>query len=104
MGKYSFERECRTPYSECYTVLGDSAPVGRVDIHYAEEAIHATLSIVESLTSDNVQELVDTIGDQLVDSVGIAKHEMIVHVHQGRDIGVFSSHDFDGNGGYEHMS
>ena len=29
----SFERECRTPYSESYTVLEDGGIVGRFDLH-----------------------------------------------------------------------
>ena len=32
MAKFNFERECRTAYSECYTILSDDEPVGRVDI------------------------------------------------------------------------
>ncbi|MBF8267098.1 MAG: hypothetical protein HW388_606 [Dehalococcoidia bacterium] len=34
MAEYYFERECRTPYSEVYTVLEEDAPVGRLDIHH----------------------------------------------------------------------
>jgi hypothetical protein len=37
--------------------------------------------------------------EELIDAVGITRQEIIVHVHQGRDLGVFSSRDFDGNGG-----
>jgi len=39
-----------------------------------------------------------------VDSVGISREEFIIHVHQGRDIGVWSKNDFteNGNGHGEH--
>lgn len=104
MAKFNFERECRTPFSECYTVLENDAPVGRVDIHFAEGVVHATLAVNEGLTSERIQELVDTVDGELVDAVGITRQEIIVHVHQGRDLGVFSSHEFEGNGGYERMS
>ena len=30
---------------------------------------------------------------------GKMKQEIIVHVHQGRDLGIFTTRDFDGNGG-----
>ncbi|MCH7785952.1 MAG: hypothetical protein IIC22_00430 [Chloroflexi bacterium] len=103
MENFYFERECRTPYSECYTILEDDAPIGRVDIHYANAVIHATLSVGESLTTDSIQDLIDTIDEELLDSVGITRQEIIVHVHQGRDIGVFSTRDFDGNGGHERI-
>ena len=104
MARYFFERECRTPYSECYTVLDDDEPVGRVDIHFAEVMIHSTVSIGESLTNDDIQDLIDAIDRELLDAIGIVKQELVVHVHQGRDLGVFSTRGFEGNGGHEHLS
>lgn len=101
MPGFGFERECRTPQSECFTVLDDGEVIGRVDIHFTASVIHATLSIAESLTTEQIQELIDRIDRELMDSVGIARQEVIVHVHQGRDLGVFSSREFEGNGGYE---
>lgn len=99
METYTFERECRTPFSECYTILEEENQVGRVDIHFTNLVIHATLTISESLTTDGIQDLIDTIDEELLDSVGIERHEIIVHVHQGRDIGVYSTRDFDGSNG-----
>ncbi len=104
MARYFFERECRTPYSECYTVLDDDDPVGRVDIHFAEVMIHSTVSIGESLTNDDIQDLIDAIDRELLDAIGIVKQELVVHVHQGRDLGVFSTRGFEGNGGHERLS
>ena len=99
MANFYFERECRTPNSECYTILEDDATVGRVDIHFTGSAIHATLNVAESLTTERIQDLIDTIDEELMDSVGITRQEIIVHVHQGRDLGIFTTRDFDGNGG-----
>ena len=101
MSSFDFERECRTPNSECYTVLQDENAVGRVDIHFADPVVHATLNISENLTNEEIQDLVDTIDEDLVDSVGIARQEVIVHVHQGRDLGVFSTRNFESNGGHQ---
>ena len=84
--------------------MQDDTALGRVDIHFAQNIIHATLSIAESLTNDEIQDLVDTIDEELLDSVGITRQEVIVHVHQGRDLGVFSTRNFDGNGGHERMN
>ena len=103
MANFYFERECRTPQSECYTILEDDSAVGRVDIHFTETGIHATLNIGESLTTDAIQDLIDNIDEDLMDSVGIGRQEIIVHVHQGRDLGVFSTRDFEGNGGYQRI-
>ncbi len=104
MARYFFERECRTPYSECYTILDDDDPIGRVDIHYAEVMIHSTVSIGESLTNDDIQDLIDAVDRELLDAIGIVKQELVVHVHQGRDLGVFTTRGFEGNGGHERLS
>jgi len=104
VANFGFERECRTPQSECFTVLESDEVVGRVDIHFTTSVIHATLNVGESLTTERIQELIDTMDRDLMDSVGIGRQEIIVHVHQGRDLGVFSSREFEGNGGYERTS
>jgi hypothetical protein len=104
MASFFFERECRTPNSECYTVLEDETAVGRVDIHFTVSVIHATLNVTESLTTERIQDLIDTVDEELMDSVGITRQEVIIHVHQGRDLGVITARDFEGNGGYERLS
>jgi hypothetical protein len=75
-----------------------------VDIHFTDVMIHSTLSIGESLTNDDVQDLIDAIDQELLDSAGITRQEIVVHVHQGRDLGVFTTREFDGNGGHERLS
>lgn len=101
MGEYGFERECRTPYSEVYTIVEDDAeePIGRLDLHITSAAIHATLCVDESLTQEAIHDLIEAIEEELVDVVGVSREEFIIHVHQGRDVGVFSNNEFDGNGG-----
>ncbi len=98
MPDFAFEREVRTPYSEAYTILEDERPVGRVDIHFTFNIIHVTLAVDESLTQDSIQELIDTIDEDLVDAVGINREELIIHVFQGRETGVFSDDSFGDNG------
>lgn len=104
MGNFYFERECRTAHSECYTVLEDENAMGRVDLHFTDSMIHATLNVAESLTAEAIQDLIDTVDEQLMDSAGITRQEIIVHVHQGRDLGVFSARDFESNGGFQRIS
>ena len=103
MSDYYFERECRTPYSEVYTVLDDDAQVGRLDLHFTFSVIHATLCIEESLTQEEIREVIEAIDEDLLDVVGVSREEFIVHVHQGRDVGVFSNHEIGGNGGLAGM-
>ncbi len=99
MAEYGFERECRTPYSEVYTVLDEGEPIGRLDIHLTAAVVHATLCVDESLTQESIQELIEFVDAEIVDVVGVSRDEFIIHVHQGRDVGVFSNHEFGGNGG-----
>ena len=103
MPGFYFEREVRTDQSECYTVLQEENAVGRLDVHFANQVVHATLNVAESLTSDDIQDLIDTMDEELIDAVGVARQELIVHVHQGRDLGVFTSRNFESNGGHEHV-
>jgi len=101
MGNFFFERECRTPYSESYTIVEEQDSIGSIDLHYTHNIVHATLCVSESVSRDSIQELIDTIDDELLDSSGISRDEFIVHVHQGRDIGIFSNPEFGKNGGDE---
>ena len=75
--------------------MEDENVVGRVDLHFTPTVVHATMSVAESLTQEDIQELVVTVDEELVDSVGIARDELIVHIHQGRDLGVFSNREFE---------
>ncbi len=90
MAEYYFERDCRTPHSESYTILEDEQSVGRIDLHFTSTIVHGTLCVLESLTSAEIQELIETIDEELVDSVGVSREELIVHVYQGREAGIFS--------------
>ena len=98
MGDFSFEREVRTPYSEAYTIREDDRPVGRVDIHFADGVVHIAIAVDESLTQDAIQEIIDTVDEDMVDAVGISREGFVVHVFQGRETRVFSDNEFGENG------
>jgi hypothetical protein len=95
MASYRFERECRTPYSEAYTIVDGETPVGRVDLHFTTSVVHATLNVLENITQDGIQELIDAMDEDLVMTADAARGDFIVAVYQGRDVGVFSDEDFD---------
>ena len=99
MAGYDFQRETRTPFSECYIVTRDETTVGRLDVHFADTVVHATLNVEENITSDGIQDIIDDIEAQLLDAVGIVRQEIIIHVHQGRDLGVYSTSEFEGTNG-----
>ena len=100
MARYDFQRETRTPYSECYILLRDDDAIGRLDMHFAEPVVHATLNVDDSVTSEDLQDIIDDIEAELLDALGIFRQEIIIHVHQGKDLGVYTTTSFDGaNGG-----
>jgi len=99
MPEYDFQRDCRTPYSEAYTILDGETRVGHLDLHYTGTLVHGTLCVAESLTREDIQELVEFVDDELVSVLGVPREEFIVHVFQGRELGVFSDRDFGPNGG-----
>ena len=91
MANFYFERECRTPYSECYTILEESGPVGRLDLHFTNTMVHGTLTVAESLTQEGIQEIVSIVDENIIDAVGLQRDDFVLHVHQGRDLGVYTN-------------
>ena len=96
MYNYEFHRECRTAYSEAYTVEEESRELGHIDLHYTIPTVHGTLFVMESITGEEIQELIDAIDEQLVMSSYPDRDDFIVAVYQGRDVGVYSAQDVDG--------
>ena len=95
MADYRFERECRTPYSEAYLIVTDSDRLGRVDVHFTPSIVYATLCVGGNTTSEEIQDLIDTIDEELIMSADVPRDDFIVTVYQGREAGVFSDEEFD---------
>ncbi len=95
MAEYQFERECRTPYSEAYLIIDGDERVGRVDLHFTPSIVYATLCVGDKMTADDIQELIDSVDEELVWSADIARDDFIVTVFQGHEAGVFSDEEFD---------
>jgi hypothetical protein len=60
--------------------------------------VHVTLVVDESVTQETVQEIIDTIDEDMADAIGINREEFIIHVFQGRETGTFSDSSFGENG------
>ena len=95
MADYHFERECRTPHSEAYTILDGENPVARIDLHFTPTIVHGTLNVAESVTQQEIQELIEAIDQELVMSADTANEDFVVVVYQGREVGTFSSQDME---------
>lgn len=93
MPDYNFERECRTPHSECYVIEADGDGIGRVDIHYTPTTAYATLCVPESMTEEEVQTLITEIDERLVMSNDPYREDFVVTVWSGRETGVYSEEE-----------
>ena len=101
MADYQFERECRTPNSEAYIVVESDNPVGRIDLHFTPSIVHGTLNVAESVTQDEIHDMIETIDQELVMSADAGCEDFVVVVYQGREVGTFSAQDFEDEEGEE---
>lgn len=96
MSGYQFERECRTPQSESYILELEEEEVGRIDIHYTSSIAYATLCVPESLTDEDIRELISEVDERLVLTTDPFREDFVVTVWAGRESAVFSDEDFEG--------
>ncbi len=96
MSDYVFERECRTPYSECYILGSGEEEIGRVDIHYTPSMAYATLCVGANMTEEDIRELVEEIDERLVLTTDPFREDFVVTVWAGREAAVFSDEDLEG--------
>ena len=83
----SFERECRTPHSESYTVLEEGGIVGRLDLHYQGSNVYATLCTTADANEERIQELIDAADEQLVMTADPYREDFVVTVWRGSPAG-----------------
>ncbi len=95
MADYRFERECRTPYSEAYAIFDGETAVARVDLHYTASIVHGSLVVVESLTQEDIRELIEAVDEEIVMSADSTCEDFVVVVHQGREVGTYSAQDLE---------
>lgn len=93
MAEYRFQREARTPFSEVYNILDGERTVGRIDIHFTSTHVYGTLAVSESITQEDVEELIELADDDLVSSAEAERSDFIVTVWQGRRLGTYTDED-----------
>ena len=99
---FHYERESRTPHSECYIVENESGSRGRVDLHFAAPLIYATLCVPESWSEEDVQDVIADVDDRLASSADPLRDDLIVTVWRGAEMGVWSTDtDIDATGSDE---
>lgn len=96
MTDYAFERECRTPHSECYIIESGEEEIGRVDIHYTPSMSYATVCVGEEMSEEELRDLVSEIDERLVLTTDPFRDDFVVTVWAGREAAVFSDEDIEG--------
>ncbi|MCJ7511125.1 MAG: hypothetical protein MUP14_09625 [Dehalococcoidia bacterium] len=94
MRDYYFERECRTPHSECYAIEAEGNEIGRVDIHFTASLAYATLCVGENLSDEDTRDLIGEIDEKLVLTTDPFREDFVVTVWAGREAAVYSDEDF----------
>ncbi|TME36528.1 MAG: hypothetical protein E6I57_13950 [Chloroflexi bacterium] len=85
-----FERTVRTESSEILNIYGGARRVGRVDLHYARFEVHATLLLDVDLGDDELQQLIDQIDEELVQTHDPEREDFLVTVFKGEELGFYS--------------
>lgn len=85
-----FERQVRTESSESFVVYGGARRIGRLDLHYARFEVHGTLVSEVELTDDEVQQLIDQIDEELVQTHDPEREDFLVTVYRGEELGFYS--------------
>jgi hypothetical protein len=85
-----FERQVRTEASEVFTVFGGARRIGRLDLHYARFEVHGTLLLEVELTDDEVQQVIDQIDEELVQTHDPEREDFLVTVFRGEELGFYS--------------
>jgi len=100
MSDYYFQRQCRTPFSEAYIILGEGDKrVGHVDLHYTQSIVYGTLTVDNEMSEEDLLELIEVVDDDLVVSADMPREDFVVTVYKGSESGVYSDDIFDqGNG------
>ena len=91
----SFERECRTPHSESYTVLEEGGIDGRIGLHHQGANVYGTLCTTADANEERIQELIDAADEQLVMTADPYREDFVVTVWRGSPAGVYSDSDAD---------
>lgn len=95
MPDYRFERQCRTQSSEGYEIHDGDQRLGRVDLHYTSTVVYATVVLERELNESGIEELIEVIDNEIVDSADTPRDDLLVAVFQGSEVGVYSDDVFE---------
>src|SRR2546430_10183655 len=75
-----FERTVRTESSEIFAIYGGARRLGRIDLHYGRCEVHGTLRLEVDLTDDELQQVIDQVDEELVQTHDPEREDFLVTV------------------------
>ena len=91
-----FERTVRTDSSEIFGIYGGARRVGRIDLHYGRFEVHGTLLLEVDLSDDELQQVIDQIDEELVQTHDPEREDFLVTVFKAEELGFYSD-EYEGD-------
>jgi len=91
-----FERTVRTDSSEIFGIYGGARRVGRIDLHYGRFEVHGTLLLEVDLSDDELQQIIDQIDEELVQTHDPEREDFLVTVFKSEELGFYSD-EYEGD-------
>ena len=91
-----FERTVRTESSEIFAIYGGARRVCRIDLHYGRFEVHGTLLLEVDLTDDELQQIIDQIDEELVQTHDPEREDFLVTVFKSEELGFYSD-EYEGD-------
>ncbi len=90
--RYRLSRLVRTTTSEIFLVWEEDRRIGQLDLHYAQDTIHATLVLEADLTPELEEELLSQIDEDIVSSYlpSFDREDFLVTVFRGEEISSYT--------------
>lgn len=90
--RYRLSRLVRTTSSEIYLIWEDDRRIGQLDIHFAQDTIHATVVLESDLTPETEEELLSQIDEDIVSSYlpSFDREDFLVTVFRGEEISSYT--------------
>lgn len=90
---FHYERESRTPHSECYVVENEQGSAARADLHYTPALVFGTLCVPADWSEDDIQDVIADIDERIVRSADPFREDFVVTVWTGSEAGVYSDEE-----------
>ena len=92
MSGFRLVRLVRTLSSEVYLIWDEARRLGQIDLHYADDSIHANLILEAELSEADQQQLYAQIDEDIVSSYlpSFEREEFILTVFRGEEVDSFN--------------